>query len=400
MQALTGVGIAAILLAAFALVYRFGKSQSRQPVPAGEPENSQALSLLSQRLLLGFLLLLAVVLVFVLVALWSVEFPDAHFVKEPPALSGDGPAGPGHPWIQQMDPDRVAAGSTQSTLTIYGYNFDAKDRVLFNAAERQAQLVKANTLLVTMLPADTAQPGAVTVTVISTDASSSRKLPVIAAAKMLGTLKLGVGQVEINEETRLVLLVLFAGALGSYIHAIKSLVDYIGNQTAKESWFWFYMTRPFVGMALALIFYSVIRGGFLAGTPADAKSVNPFGVVALAGLVGMFADKASQKLSEVFDTMFRTDDTRKDKLAALDIVTENLAPGFVGKSYSQPLMAKGGQAPFTWSATSLPPELRIDPVSGTLAGTPAGTGDFKIKIGVKDRVGATKEKEYDLHVKP
>ena len=97
------------------------------------------------------------------------------------------------------------------------------------------------------------------------------------------------------------LLVLFAGALGSYIHAIKSLVDYIGNQTAKESWFWFYMTRPFVGMALALIFYAVIRGGFLAGTPADAKSVNPFGVVALAGLVGMFADKASQKLSEVFD---------------------------------------------------------------------------------------------------
>jgi hypothetical protein len=356
------------------------------------------LSLLSRRILLGFLLLLAVVLVFVLVALWSVEFPDAHFTKEP-VLSGDGPAGPKRPWIQQFDPDLIVAGSSQSTLTIYGYNFDAGSKVYFNAVERPAQLVKANTLLVTMLPADTAQPSPITVTVISSEASSSRKLPVIPAAKVLGTLKLGVAQTEINEETRLVLLVLFAGALGSYIHAIKSLVDYIGNQTAKESWFWFYATRPFVGMALALIFYAVIRGGFLAGTPADAKSVNPFGVVALAGLVGMFADKASQKLSEVFDAMFRTDDTRKDKLTPLDIVTDSLAPAFVGKPYSQPMQTKGGQAGFAWSATSLPPDLHIDSSTGTIAGTPAAAGDFRVKVSVKDRVGSAKDKEFDLHVK-
>jgi hypothetical protein len=393
------VAIAAItLLAAFTLVYWFGrKHRAEAALASGVPE-SQALSRLSQRMLLSFLLFLALVLVYVLVALWSVEFPDAHYVKAP-ALSGDGPAGPKRPWIDQLDPDQVVAGSSQSTLTVYGYNFDGSSKVYFNAVERPAQLIKGNTLLVSMLPADTAQPGALTVTVISPEASSSRKLPVIPSAKMLGTLKLGIAETDINEETRLVLLVLFAGALGSYIHAIKSLVDYIGNQTAKESWFWFYMTRPFVGMSLALIFYAVIRGGFLAGTPADAKSVNPFGVVALAGLVGMFADKASQKLSEVFDAMFRTDDTRKDKLAALDIVTDTLAPAFVGKPYSQPLMIKGGQAGFTWSAAGLPTGFHIDSVSGTLTGAAVTTGDFKVKITVKDRVGSIKDKELDLHVK-
>jgi len=279
------------------------------PLPATDGQLSQ----LSRRALLGFLLGLALLLVAALVALWSVDFPDAHSPK-PALLSGDGPAGSGRPWIEQLDPDQVAAGGTLAMLAIHGYNFTPRTKVLLNAVERQARLVNGNLVLAPMLPADTAPSGGVTVTVMEGGLSASRRLPVIPAAKVLGLLKLCFAEIPINEETRLVLLVLVAGALGSYIHAIKSLVDYIGNQTARESWFWFYITRPFVGMALALIFYAVIRGGFLAGTPADARSVNPFGVVALAGLVGMFADKAAQKLSEVFDAMFRTDDTRRDKL--------------------------------------------------------------------------------------
>src|ERR1051325_407924 len=271
------------------------------------------LSLLSRRALMGFLLGLAVLLVATLVALWSVDFSDAHSPKAP-LLAGDGPAGAGRPWIEQLDPDQVVAGGTAALLAIHGYNFTPGSKVLFNALERQARFVNPNLVLAPMHPADAAGSGGVTVTVMDGALSASRRLPVIPAAKVLGLLRLPFAEIPIREETRLVLLVLFAGGLGSYLHAIKSLVDYIGNQTARESWFWFYITRPFVGMSLALIFYAVIRGGFLAGTPADARSVNPFGVVALSGLVGMFADKAAQKLSEVFDAMFRTDDTRRDKL--------------------------------------------------------------------------------------
>ena len=280
---------------------------SLAPIPAADGQ----LSLRSLRTLLGFLLFLALLLAGGLVALWSVDVPDAHFPRLP-LLSGDGPAGPGHPWIEQLDPDQVVAGGAPAFLAIHGYNFTPGTKVFLNAAERQARLVNPHLLVAPMLSGDTNQSGGVTVTAMEGAWSANRRLAVIPAAKVRGVLKLGFGEVPIHQETRLVLLVLFAGALGSYLHAVRSLVYYIGNQTARESWFWFYITRPFVGMALALIFYAVIRGGFLAGTPVDAHGVNPFGVVAVAGLVGMFADKASQKLSEVFDTVFRTEDKRRD----------------------------------------------------------------------------------------
>jgi hypothetical protein len=117
-------------------------------------------------------------------------------------------------------------------------------------------------------------------------------------------------------DIQLLLLGICAGALGSSIHALKSLADFLGNCTAKTSWLWFYLTRPFLGAALALIIYAMIRGGLLTGAQGAGAAVDPFGVLAVCGLAGMFADRASQKLSEVFDTLFTTDDKRKDKLFA------------------------------------------------------------------------------------
>lgn len=131
-------------------------------------------------------------------------------------------------------------------------------------------------------------------------------------------------------EVRLLLLVLLAGAIGSYIHASSSFVDYLGNRTLISSWVWWYLLRPFIGMMLALLFYFVFRGGFItagvnSGGEAAASFINPFGIAALAGLVGMFSKVASDKLNEVFLTLFAPkagegDAKRGDKLIA------NIAP--------------------------------------------------------------------------
>jgi hypothetical protein len=125
-------------------------------------------------------------------------------------------------------------------------------------------------------------------------------------------------------EVRLILLVLLVGAIGSYVHSASSIVDYLGNRTFISSWVWWYLLRPFIGMMLALIFYFVFRGGFITGgvNPSGedaAKFINPFGIAALAGLVGMFSKVASDKLNEVFSTLFRPapgqgDAKRGDKL--------------------------------------------------------------------------------------
>jgi hypothetical protein len=84
-----------------------------------------------------------------------------------------------------------------------------------------------------------------------------------------------------------------------------------------------------VGIALALLFYLVLRGGLIVpslpsgeagtGTPSiDATHLlNPYGIAAVSALAGMFSKQAIDKLREVFDTLFRTREpvSRTDPLA-------------------------------------------------------------------------------------
>jgi hypothetical protein len=144
--------------------------------------------------------------------------------------------------------------------------------------------------------------------------------------RVLGT----PGAKVLSSEPRLILLVILAGGLGSYVHASTSFVTYVGNRSLRASWTWWYLLRPFIGMALALIFYFVVRGGLLSGG-AQASEVSPFGITAIAGLVGMFSKQATDKLQEVFDNLFRTqkgkgDDQRQDKLSGGMPVTEKMVP--------------------------------------------------------------------------
>jgi len=58
-----------------------------------------------------------------------------------------------------------------------------------------------------------------------------------------------------------------------------------------------------VGAILSLIFYFVLRGG-LFSPQVSVSETNPFGFVAVAGMVGMFSDKAAEKLKELADSLF------------------------------------------------------------------------------------------------
>jgi len=116
-------------------------------------------------------------------------------------------------------------------------------------------------------------------------------------------------------ELKLILLVMIAGALGSYVHAATSFSDFVGNRRLAASWVWWYFLRPFIGVALALVLYFAVRGGLLP-MGADVGAVSVFGIAAISALAGMFSKQATAKLSEVFDTFFKTaaGDQRADKL--------------------------------------------------------------------------------------
>jgi hypothetical protein len=121
-----------------------------------------------------------------------------------------------------------------------------------------------------------------------------------------------LGPFPLGPETRLILLVALVGALGACIHMATSFAFFAGKSELSESWLWWYLLRPFIGAALATILYLVVRG-LLFSTAAEARMVNLFGLLAFAGLAGMFSKQAIEWLRQVFDQMFRRlSDVEKD----------------------------------------------------------------------------------------
>jgi hypothetical protein len=109
-----------------------------------------------------------------------------------------------------------------------------------------------------------------------------------------------------------ILLVVLAGAAGSFIHSAGSFINFVGEKKLSENWIWWYVLRPLVGMGVALVFFIVFKAGLLAGSNTE---INPYGLIALSALAGMFSDRATLKLQEIFETLFRPNDQRKGKLS-------------------------------------------------------------------------------------
>ncbi len=110
------------------------------------------------------------------------------------------------------------------------------------------------------------------------------------------------------------MLALLSGVLGSFMHAAQSFTAYVGNRTIRRSWLLWYFVRPPIGAVMGMVFYFVIRAGLVGGS---SDSVSPYGVVAFAGLAGWFSKQATEKLAEVFETLFDTSDRERhyhDKL--------------------------------------------------------------------------------------
>jgi hypothetical protein len=130
------------------------------------------------------------------------------------------------------------------------------------------------------------------------------------------------------------------------------------------------LLRPFVGAALALALYFVVRAGLLTSS-SSTEALNQFGVAMMSIMSGLFSKQATDKLEEVFTTLFKPgsgkgDAQRGDKLAPLAItsLTPNKGPqtggtkvkitgtGFVDKA-SVTFGNVAGSAVVVESATSL-----------------------------------------------
>jgi len=124
----------------------------------------------------------------------------------------------------------------------------------------------------------------------------------------------------VYDEDRLFLIVLFAGALGGLVYALRSVTWYIGNRRLKQSWTPLYFLTPFSSAAIALVFYFVIRGGFFSPT-SSVSDTSPFGFAALAALIGMFTEQAANKLRDVAATVLTPKEQGKDHAGAAPVIT-------------------------------------------------------------------------------
>ena len=151
---------------------------------------------------------------------------------------------------------------------------------------------------------------------------------------------------DLSADATLLLLVIVVSAVGSYVHVTVSFSDFAGNRQLVSSWVWWYILRVVVGSSLASLFYFAIRGGFFSNT-SDSAQVNVYGIAALSGLVGLFSKQATDKLREIFDTAFRTqdgygDDARSDSIADPAPTLESSEPARVGQGILQVDQEPGG----------------------------------------------------------
>jgi hypothetical protein len=342
----------------------------------------------SVRWLLLYLIAATVVSGFAFVTLWSAQ-PQTN---TPPVPVCTGAV----PKLTNMFPDRVAVGTAIDILAI-GCNFPpiAGTTLTINGNPHALQSGDTGKMRISLSSADVATAGTLTLAFTSGGtAFATGKFEVVQPAMnggcpltgcLVGCTVLWWGPWFITVDVQLLLLVMVSGIFGSSVYALKSLADYRGENKLKNSWMMFYWIQPPEGAGIALMIYLVVRGGFLSAN-ADVKSVNQFGICAIAVMAGAFSDIAFMKLQEVFKALFSPKDDRKDKIDHdLKITTTSLPDGIAGTAYHQTLQATGGVAPLSWAvAPPMPPDLTLDK-SGTISGTPTAPSPKKTyKITVTD----------------
>jgi hypothetical protein len=80
------------------------------------------------------------------------------------------------------------------------------------------------------------------------------------------------------------------------------------------------------------------------------------------------------------------------------LLKTTLRPAKAHAKYSAIFLKSGGARPFTWSATGLPRGLKLSTATGRLTGSASAAGTYRLRVRVKDALGAVSSRAYVLKV--
>lgn len=100
----------------------------------------------------------------------------------------------------------------------------------------------------------------------------------------------------------LFIAVLAAGAMGGAVNSLRNHIYHVARGTHDPRWALWNILRPVSGGALAVLFFFMLRAGLVQSNGNDG--LRPEGFIAMAALVGLFADHAWAKLRSVAESVF------------------------------------------------------------------------------------------------
>lgn len=96
--------------------------------------------------------------------------------------------------------------------------------------------------------------------------------------------------------------VLAVGMIGGATNSLRAHVYHVAAGSHDIRWAPWNLARPFVGGALAVLFFFILRAGLVQANSSD--SLLPEGFIAIGAMVGLFTDHAWRKLSQVAESLF------------------------------------------------------------------------------------------------
>ncbi|MCP2679098.1 hypothetical protein NHF45_06105 [Maricaulaceae bacterium NA33B04] len=142
-----------------------------------------------------------------------------------------------------------------------------------------------------------------------------------------------------RQPNALFIAVLAAGLTGGAVYSLRSHTIHVAHRTHDPSWGLWTLTRPFLGAALAVFLFFLIRAGFVQNSGGSgAGALRPEGFIALGGLVGLFSDQAWARMRIVAESIFSPRDSKTQP----EDTRQSSSPATAVSRQSDPEPAQGG----------------------------------------------------------